>query len=87
MDDEARTRALAEEIERALDPFREALRSDGYEIELASIAPGQLEFTIKALDGACEECLVPEQVMAQMIASDLPPAVSSAKISIHYPRH
>lgn len=87
MDDDAGATTLARQVEQALDPFRVALRSDGYEIAVTSISSELLELKIDALDGACEDCLVPEHVMAQMIAADLPSALRSVRIRIRYPGH
>ncbi len=87
MDDDTSTTGLGGQVDRALDTFRQALRSDGYEIVVTSVSPDLIELRIDALDGACEDCLVPEHVMAPMIAAELPSALRSAGIRIHYPGH
>lgn len=79
--------ALAAELEKAIEPFAEALRSDGYEIAVASVSEKAIDLRITALEGACEDCLVPEHVMAPMIADTLPPSLRTAAIRIQYPAH
>lgn len=76
---------LHAEVEKAIEPFAEALRSDGYEIGIVSVAPDAIDLQIDALEDACEDCLVPEHVMAPMIADGLPPELRTARISIRYP--
>lgn len=79
--------ALHTEVEKAIEPFAEALRSDGYEIAVTRADAELIELRIDALEGACEDCLVPEHVMAPMIADTLPEALRSATIRIQYPAH
>lgn len=78
---------LKADVEKAIEPFAEALRSDGYEIGVTAAAPDLVELRIDALEGACEDCLVPEHVMAPMIADTLPEALRTATVRIRYPAH
>jgi Fe-S cluster biogenesis protein NfuA len=85
MDAERDTCASIEEVGSSLDAFRVALRADGYELDVVRVTRDSVELRIQALEGACDECLVPEVVMAPMIAAALPPSLRSASIRIHYP--
>lgn len=78
--------ALRRETEDALGPFAEAFRADGYAIRIEAIAPSAIHLRIEALEGACEDCLVPEGIMKLMIAESLPGPMRSAAIRIDYPR-
>lgn len=78
---------LQAEVEKAIEPFAEALRTDGYEIGVTRVAADVVELRIDALEGACEDCLVPEHVMAPMIADSLPASLRHATIRIQYPPH
>ncbi len=78
---------IRSDVEKAIGPFAEALRSDGYEIGVTSASPDLVELEIVALEGACEDCLVPEHVMAPMIADTLPASLRGANVRIQYPAH
>ncbi|MDE3100646.1 MAG: hypothetical protein KGJ98_00260 [Chloroflexota bacterium] len=78
---------LRSDVEKAIEPFAEALRSDGYEIGVTNASPEVVELKIVALEGACEDCLVPEHVMAPMIAETLPASLKGATVRIEYPAH
>lgn len=86
-DGDAQTSSLEAEVGKALEPFAEALRSDGYKLGIAHVAADAIELKIEALEGACEDCLVPEHVMAPMIQDALPPSLRSATVHIEYPTH
>lgn len=53
----------------ALEPIAMSMTSDGYALSIQEIADGALAVRIEALEGACEDCLVPRSVMVPMIES------------------
>jgi hypothetical protein len=64
-----------EDLNRALAGIRMALEADGYDLH-ADLADGVHVVSIEAGPGACEECLVPKELMLDMIraAAGLSPA-------------
>lgn len=73
-----------EAILAQLSGVRETLQADGYDLQVDGLEGGQLTLTIVALDGACEECLVPKEIMQRVIANNLDdPSVAS--IELRYP--
>lgn len=59
-------------IQKVLQPYREALASDGYELVVDD--PGRAGGTavrVVATDSACADCLVPKSLMASMLENGL----------------
>lgn len=76
---------LPGEVRKAIQPFAEALRCDGYELLVTRVTADAIHLGIEALEGACEDCLVPEHLMAAMISDSLPRSMRSAQLHIRYP--
>jgi hypothetical protein len=74
----------AEEITTALAPIAGALQHDGYVLEVTD-ASEHLSLRITANEDACEDCLVPQGVMAATISSALDGAYAPNQIEIAYP--
>ena len=54
----------------ALDTLRPSLDADGFDIYLDSVTiDGKVVVILEARPGACLECLVPEELLIQMIDS------------------
>jgi Fe-S cluster biogenesis protein NfuA len=71
----------------SIDPLRMGLNADGYDMEIMSI-DDKIRLRVIAMDDACEDCLVPQEVMARIIASTLQAsesAVTPDDIVISYP--
>jgi Fe-S cluster biogenesis protein NfuA len=73
-----------QQVTEALEGIAEALRLDGYDLQVAGVSD-TLELRIVALDGACEDCLVPPGAMAQTISGALRGGYAPEQISIAYP--
>lgn len=50
-------------IDTALRPMRDTLAADGYGLEWAPEGPDQIGIQVFAASDACEDCLVPAEVM------------------------
>jgi hypothetical protein len=70
---------------KALQPISSALEADGYFLNAAVAGPG-LKIEIVAGPEACEDCLVPKDMMARMITSVLSEAgVGTPSLEVTYP--
>lgn len=69
----------------ALGGIRESLQADGYDIEVAGLKGSTLSVTIRALEGACADCLVPASVMEGIIMSVVSPATAVDRVELTYP--
>jgi|KBSSwiStaDraftv2_1062776.scaffolds.fasta_scaffold414434_2 Fe-S cluster biogenesis protein NfuA len=67
-----------------LEGIADALRADGYSLVVEG-ADETLHVRIAALDGACEECLVPPVVLTGMLSSALGGDWPPERISVTYP--
>jgi hypothetical protein len=52
---------FAEAIEQAVQPIRNSLLADGFDLKLESIEQGLVSFAIIAGPEACIECLIPQE--------------------------
>lgn len=71
-----------------LDALRGMLEPDGYGVEITAWPQdgrGRARIEIHARDGACEDCLVPKDVMKLVIADRLPPGVELDDADLRYP--
>ncbi|KAB2874508.1 MAG: hypothetical protein F9K36_07645 [Burkholderiaceae bacterium] len=55
---------------RAIGATREGLAAAGYTIDV-SARSGRLVFTVRADEGACEECLVPRPIFTDILGREL----------------
>jgi Fe-S cluster biogenesis protein NfuA len=78
------TMQTPEQVTEALEGISEALRLDGYDLQVTGVAD-TLDVRIVALDGACEDCLVPAGAMAQTISGALRGSFRPEQITIAYP--
>lgn len=61
-----------ETAERALDTLRPAFDSDGFDLRLEGFSPpGEVVVSLEARPGACQDCLVPDEVLVQVIAAGI----------------
>jgi len=74
----------AEEVTSSLGALRTGLNADGYNLELMSI-DDKVRLKVVALENACEECLVPKEVMARILASQIETPIAPEDIAITYP--
>lgn len=70
------------EVAEALGSFRTGLEADGYSMTVDEDGP-KLFVRIAAGPDACEECLVPKELMLSMIQAT--PPLDRFEIELHYP--
>jgi Fe-S cluster biogenesis protein NfuA len=59
-------------LDSALDPLRAGLEADNFELRLLSLeADGRARVSLNANPGACLDCLVPEDLLIEMIGDRL----------------
>lgn len=73
------------DMDPKLDPLREVLSADGYDLQVSKVSDNKLVMRVLALDNACEECLVPEAVMLQIVRDALGSEFESLELEILYP--
>lgn len=74
-----------EAIKTQLEPIRQALQADGYDLEVEELGAGQLQLSVTAGPDACEECLIPKEMMKGMIAASLGARDGVKEIKLRYP--
>lgn len=72
-------------VEEAVEITRTMLREDGYDVELDRAMPGELHLTIVAGPDACEECLVPKEILSGIIEANLPHGMAGTRVVLTYP--
>jgi hypothetical protein len=73
--------------DRALEPLRDVLEADGYELH-TSLHAQTLVLDVRATPAACEDCLVPQGVMESIARGYLSDAFGEAEgitLDIRYP--
>jgi hypothetical protein len=63
----------------------EALDADGYTLEVVDESD-TLSLRISAREGACEDCLVPPEIMAPTISAALGGRYTPERIRLQYPK-
>ncbi|MCY3785942.1 MAG: hypothetical protein OXG47_04345 [bacterium] len=76
-------------IRQLLRPLTGALEADGYALEV-SLRPGVIALQVVAGSDACDDCLVPREMMEQMFRARLPThetGLNHDNVSLRYPEH
>lgn len=74
------------QLDTALEPVRQQLRADGYDLRARIADENMLEVQVVAGDEACEDCLVPRAVFATMLSEELASAgIAVAGVDVAYP--
>ena len=73
-------------LRASLQPLCDSFAADGYRMTVAEFAGGCLTIVIEAGEGACEECLVPKEIMSGIVEHSLPPDAGVERIELFYPR-
>jgi len=73
------------EISEKLVGIISSMKADSYELDIVNVESQALHLRIEALDGACEDCLVPSNIMTTIISTALDGRYSSEQIRIEYP--
>ena len=74
-------------VRELLAPLTAALEADGYGLEV-EVRPDLISLRVTAGPGACDDCLVPREMMAQMFRSRLPPGATGLdhdNVELTYP--
>ena len=72
-------------VSNAISATREGLAASGFAIDCAD-QEGRLRFTVRALEGACEECLVPKPVFTSILSRELSDGgIEVDQIEVVYP--
>lgn len=58
-------------VDAALQPMRATLQADGYALEWSLEEPDQIGVRVFATSDACEDCLVPPDIIRAIIAKAL----------------
>jgi hypothetical protein len=69
----------------ALANIRRSLEVDGYRLEVDSATADDLLVTVTALEGACEECFAPAEVVKMIISGGIDGAYSPDEIELRLP--
>ncbi|MDE3074039.1 MAG: hypothetical protein KGJ86_01305 [Chloroflexota bacterium] len=72
-------------MEEALAGIRQSLVADGYDLRIDGLEGGRLRLSILAGPEACEECLVPKDLMKRMLMQCLESSDEVQDIELHYP--
>lgn len=74
-----------EAVNRAIIGTREGLEASGFALDCTD-QDGRLRLTIRALEGACEDCLVPKPVFTSILSRELGDGGVTVKgIDVVYP--
>lgn len=72
------------ELEKIIEGFRPGFQADGMDVSVGRVDPaGVIEVKILMGPNACEECLIPENLMADMFKAamrDVMPALERVEI-------
>lgn len=77
--------AQLQELERHLADLKEGLAVDGYEL---TVRPGRAQGVrvhIEALEGACEDCLIPKSIFLDYLMSAFDGQVTRDQVELFYP--
>ena len=70
----------------ALGPLSMALEADGYQLAIEELQTNSLRLDVRATENACEECLVPKDLFAQMAQKRLSDASGESwSVEVVYP--
>jgi len=71
------------ELDTVLEPFRPGFAADGFEVSVQDMVDGVVVLQIVHKPGACEECLIPDDMMGPMLTTafrDVAPDVAAVRI-------
>jgi Fe-S cluster biogenesis protein NfuA len=57
------------ELDGVLEPLRPGFDADGFDVSVREVADGTVMLRVVHRPGACEECLIPDDMMATMLAT------------------
>ena len=71
------------ELEQVLEPFRPGFDADGFDVSIQDVADGIVAVRIVHRANACEECLIPDDMLGPMLTTAFrraAPAVTGVRI-------
>jgi hypothetical protein len=75
-----------DQVTSSFEPIRQTLDADGYALVVESVGETSVNVRVDATPSACEECLVPKDVMATILTQALTTAgLDGLELSIAYP--
>lgn len=72
-------------VEAHLAGFREGLVADGYDLLVDEVSAGTARLRITAGPDACAECLVPKDLMIDMLKASLEDLPEIKQVELAYP--
>lgn len=79
------TASRLQELDRKLAEIKEGLAADGYQLTLAAGTGDGMRVRIDALDGACEDCLIPKPIFLDYVVSALDGQLTQDQVELFYP--
>ena len=76
---------MIETIERALEPIRDSLKADGFDLKVEGFEGGVISLIVLAGPEACHECLLPQEHMQLRIEDRLRGIARSVRL--RYPEN
>jgi hypothetical protein len=77
------------ELDKVLDDFRPGFDADGFDVSVQHVVDGLVLLRVVHRPNACEECLLPDDMMAPMLTAafqNVAPDVTSVRIEhVHQP--
>lgn len=73
------------QVGEALADVQASLAVDGYRLDVEQAATDALDVRIVALDGACAECLAPDEVLKMIISGCLDGVYRPEEITVRHP--
>lgn len=74
---------MIDHIERALEPIRNSLQADGFDLHVEDFENGVVSLVVLAGPEACHECLLPQEHM-QLRLEDRLKGIARV-VRLHYP--
>jgi hypothetical protein len=71
------------ELDRVLEPFRPGFDADGFDVSVQEFVDGVVAVRIVHKPNACEECLIPDDMLGPMLTTAFrraAPAVTGVRI-------
>lgn len=68
----------------ALRGLREALSHDHFAMDVVSFDNAELKVAVRALQGACAECLVSKTMITDLIRMQVPPEFGNCSIDVDF---
>ncbi|HET9314266.1 MAG TPA: hypothetical protein VFQ51_01710 [Vicinamibacteria bacterium] len=81
-------RASATDLDRVLEPFRPGFDADGFDVSVRDVADGVVVLRVVHRPDACEECLLPDDMLGPMLTTafrNVAPSVTGVRVEHVHP--